>query len=171
MFLHRLLEWTPQGGGLYIGLFRARRSIWDEDRQYRSFEGQTRLGCVTSRARATSAHLGPGGPLVCFFFSSCCSMKNSDPRKSIRTTNMYSLFRLYFSNYMSNGKTLGNMFTTHVTAKIPGLDDKLQLSKDWTIEWLTSHMWKIALLTSTCRPSHGRQSLIIQEMDDGVLFF
>jgi hypothetical protein len=53
----------------------------------------------------------------------------------------------------------------------PGLDDNLQLSKGWTIEWLTSHMWKIALLTSTCRPGHGRQSLIIQEMDDGVLFF
>jgi hypothetical protein len=34
----------PQGnalGGLYIGLFRSRRLIWDEDGRHQSFEGQT----------------------------------------------------------------------------------------------------------------------------------
>jgi hypothetical protein len=105
----------PRGntsGDLYIWLFRSRRSIWDEDRQHQSFEGQTRLGCVTwTRARATSARLDPGGPLMCFFISSCCSRKivtleKASHRLSSRTTNIYSLFRLYCSNYMSNGTHL-----------------------------------------------------------------
>jgi hypothetical protein len=76
----------PRGnasGSIYIGLLRSRQLIWSEDEWQWSFKGQTwQGGAARPRAHATFARLGPCGPLVCLFISSCFSGKNIDAIKS-----------------------------------------------------------------------------------------